>query len=37
VSENDLASRFGNVADGNPILVGRLHTDVFAIVVGKPL
>ena len=36
VSKDDTARRFENVENGNPILAGRLHTNVMAVVVRQP-
>lgn len=34
VRKNDTARRVEDIEDGNPILAGRLHTNVAAVVVG---
>ena len=36
MGENDFTGRFKNVVNGNPVLSGRFHADITAVVLGKP-
>ena len=37
VSKNDIAGIFKDVVDRNPVLSCRLHTDILAVIICKPL
>ena len=36
VGKDNVAGGFQNIVDGNPILPGRFHTHIFAMILGKP-